>query len=154
VVQRREVILNIWGIPKEKRTQLYFRDDGNFIFRKLDIEDGFLVEKNKQGEVIKAWMMRYKLLKRFDGYGSIGADMVTVSFARDIVFDPFDQLKDSEKPDKGANLIKDFVRKIAEAKCYRHEMTAKGSLLAEKIVVFMGATMVLLALGIGIKVAF
>jgi len=145
--------MNIWGAPKERRTQLYFRDDGSFIFRKLDIEDAFLVEK-KNKEIIKAWMMRYKLLRRFDGYKGIGADMITMSFARDIVFDPFNQLKDSEKPDKGDSLVKDFVRKIATAKCYKHEHTAKGSLFAEKIVVFMGATMVLLALGIGISVAF
>jgi len=141
------------GVPKEKSTQLYFRDDGGFIFRKLDIEDGFLVEK-KSGEIIKAWVMRYKLLKRFDGYKGVGADKVTISFARDIVFDPYNQLKDSEKPDKGDSLIKDFVRKIATAKCYKHEQTAKGSLFVDKLVLFMGFTMILLAIGIGIKVAF
>ena len=146
--------MNIFGAPKEQRTQLYFRDDGGFIFRKLDIEDGFLVEKNGAKEVVKAWMMKYKLLKRFDGYKNIGADMVTLSFARDIVFDPFGQLNDSEKPDKGGELIKEFVRKIAEAKCYRHEVNAKGSTVAEKVVLFMGATMVLMALGIGIQAAF
>jgi len=144
----------IIGTPKEQRTQLYFRDDGSFLFRKLDVEDGFLVEKNKAKEIIKAWMMRYKLLKRFDGYKNISADMVTLSFARDIVFDPFNQLKEGEKPDKGADLVKGFVRKIAEAKCYKHEQTAKGSLFMDKLVVFLGTTMILLALGIGLKVAF
>ena len=124
------------GTPKEQRTQLYFRDDGAFQFRKLDVEEGFLVEKSK-GEIIKAWLMRYKLLKRFDGYKSISADMVTLSFARDIVFDPFNQLKEGEKPDKGAELVKGFVRKIAEAKCYKHEQTAKGSLFIDKLVVFL-----------------
>ena len=146
-------IKTLLGTPKEQRTQLYFRDDGGFIFRKLDIEDGFLVEKNKKKEITKAWMMRYKLLKRFDGYGNVGADMVTISFARDIVFDPFGQLNDSEKPDKGASLIKEFVRKIAEAKCYRHELDAKGSVFAERIVGFMGVTIVLLGIGILIRIA-
>lgn len=145
--------MNILGTPKEKRTQLYFRDDGSFIFRKLEIEDAFLVEKIG-GEITKAWIMRYKLLTNFDGYGNIGADMVTISFARDIVLDPFKRLNDSEKPDKGTDLVKDFVSKIATAKCYKHERTAKGSVFIEKIVMFQGATMVLLALGIGIKVAF
>ena len=143
--------MNLLGPPKEKRTQLYFRDDGSFILRKLDVEDGFLVEKIK-GEIRKAWMMRYKLLKRFDGYGGIGADMVTVSYARDIVFDPFNQLKDGEKPDKGDSLTKDFVSKIASAKCYRHELSAKGSLFVEKIFLFLGTTMVLLGIGILIVV--
>lgn len=145
--------MSIFGPPKERRTQLYFRDDGGFLFRKLDIEDGFLVEKIGN-EITKAWMMRYKLLKRFNGYKKIGADMVTTSFARDIVLDPFNQLADNERPEKGDKLVKGFVQKIAEAKCYKHEQKAKGSLLMEKIVLFEGFTMVLLALGIGIVVAF
>jgi len=145
--------MSLFGPPKEKRTQLYFRDDGGFIFRKLDIEDAFLVEKSKK-VIVRAWMMRYKLLKRFNGFKRIGADMVTISFARDIVFDPFDQLATSEKPEKGASLTKDFVRKIAEAKCYTHEQKAKGSLLVDKLVLFLGFTMIVLALGIGAMVAF
>ena len=145
---------SIFGTPKEQGTQLYFRDDVGFQFRKLDIEDTFLVEKNSQKEATKAWMLRYKLLRRFDGFKGIGADMVTVSYARDIVFDPFRQLNESEKPEKGKALIKDFVKKIAEAKCYQHERTAKGSTLAEKVVVYMGIVMILLALAMGIKAAF
>jgi len=147
------VKLNLLGTPKERRTQLYFRDDGCFIFRKLDIEDAFLVEKENK-EIIKAWMMKYKLLKRFDGFKGIGADMITLSFARDIILDPFGQLKDSEQPTKGSDLIKDFVTKIATAKCYMHEQKAKGSTFLEKAMVPLGITMVLLALGIGAKVAF
>jgi len=146
--------MNILGAPKEKRTQLYFRDDGGFIFRKLDVEDTFLVEKNQAKEAIKAWMLRYKLLRRFDGYKNIGADMVTISYARDIVFDPFGQLNFSEKPEKGKALIKDFIKKIAEAKCYQHERTAKGSSFSDKITIFLGITMVLLALAMGAKAAF
>lgn len=147
--------MNLLGGPaKEKGTQLYFRDDGSFIFRKLPIEDTFLTEKTNGGEIIKAWLLRYKLLRNFDGYKNIAADKVTVSFARDIVFDPFNQLNTGEKPEQGEKLIKDFISKIAEAKCYMHEHTAKGSLLADKIVWFLGITIVLLALGTGLKAAF
>jgi len=145
--------MRIFGPPKERGTQLYFRDDGGFLFRKLDIEDAFLVEK-KVKEIVKAWMMKYKLLKRFNGYKGIGADMVTMSFGRDIVFDPFNQLTIDEKPEKGDKLVKDFVRKIAEAKCYTHEKKAKGSLFMEKVVIFLGVIGVLLTLAIGIVVAF
>ena len=146
--------MNLFGPPKERGTQLYFRDDVGFQFRKLDIEDTFLVEKNPQKEAIKAWMLRYKLLRRFDGFKGIGADMVTVSYGRDIVFDPFRQLNDGEIPEKGKARIKTFITKIAEAKCYQHERTAKGSTLADKVVVYMGIVMVLLALAIGAKAAF
>ena len=146
--------MNIFGTPKEKRTQLYFRDDGGFLFRKLDIVDTFLCEKNGAGEVLKAWMMRYKLLKRFNGFGNVGADMVTISYARDIVFDPFSELSDKEKPEKGKKLIKDFIKKIAEAKCYQHERTAKGSTFTDTITLCLGIAVVLLALAMGIKAAF
>jgi len=147
--------VNLLGNPKEQRTQLYFRDDGSFIFRKFDVEDGFLVErKGSDNEVAKAWMMKYKLLQRFNGYKGIGADMVTLSFGRDILLDPFDKLNINEKPEKGASLIKEFVRKIAEAKCYRHEMKAKGNNMADKLVLFMGSVMVLLAIGMGIAAVY
>jgi len=143
-----------WGPPAEKRTQLYFRDDGGFLFRKLLVEDTFLVEKTKNDEANKAWMMRYKLLKRFDGFKNIGADMVTISYARDIVFDAFSQLAQNEKLEKGKHIVKDFVKKIAEAKCYQHERSAKGSLFAEKIMMYLGICIVVLALSFGLKVSF
>jgi hypothetical protein len=126
---------------KPKRTQLHFRDDGQFQFRKLDILDGFLVEK-EQELVVKAWLLFYKLQKRFKGYKKIGSDMVTVSYDRDIVLDTFGQLKDAEKPEKGANLKKDFVSKIATAKCYKHEHGGKKKTLMDKMVMFFGIAMV------------
>ena len=142
------------GTTKERGTQLYFRDDGGFIFRKLDIEDGFLVLKDKNSKVIKAWLMRYKLLHRFDGYKNIGADKVTVSFGRDIMFDPFKLLNPNEAPVKGDDLQKLFIRKIATAKCYKHEHEAKGSNVMDRLQVVMGVTIVLLAVGLLLKAAF
>ena len=80
--------------------------------------------------------------------------MVTVSYARDIVFDPFKQLNKSEQPEKGKELVKEFISKIAKSKCYQHERTAKGSSFGDTITIFLGITMVLLALAIGLQVAF
>lgn len=147
-------IFNMGGTPKERRTQLYFRDDGAFQFRQLDIEDGFLVERNAKKEITKAWMMKYGLLLRFNGFKNIKKDMITPSFGRDIIFDPHDKLGTGEKPEKGNKIIKSFITKIATAKCYRHEQKAKGNLMIDKMVLFMGFTMLLLAIGIGLKVAF
>ena len=39
---------SLLGTTKPKRTQLHIRDDGEFAFRKLPVEDGFLVEKEKE----------------------------------------------------------------------------------------------------------
>lgn len=138
---------------KQRRTQLHFRDDGQFEFRKLLIEDGFLVEK-EQDIVVKAWLLLYKLQKRFRGYKKIGSDMVTLSFDRDIVLDPFGQLTDAEKPERGKNLKKDFVKNIAEAKCYRHEHGKKPRTLMDKMVIFMGTAIVGEVLIIGMQAAF
>ena len=137
---------------KQKRTQLYFRDDGQFQFRRLDIEDGFLVEK-EQDAVVKAWLLFYKLQKRFRGYGKMGSDMVTMSFDRDIVLDPFGELNDAEKPERGNNLKKSFVKNIAEAKCYRHEHSKKPGTLMDKLVMFMGIAIILEVLIIGMQAA-
>lgn len=137
---------------KQKRTQLHFRDDGQFEFRKLEIEDGFLVEK-EQDVVTKAWLMFYKLQKRFGGYRKIGSDMVTVSFDRDIVLDIFGQLSDAEKPERGSDLKKSFVKNIAEAKCYRHEHGKKPRTLIDKLVLFMGVAILMEVLIIGMQAA-
>jgi hypothetical protein len=139
--------------PKEKGTQLYFRDDGSFQFRKLLIEDEALVEKNDASVVLKAWKMLYKLLKQFDGYKGIAADNVTISFGRDIIFDPFNQLNETEKPSKGKALKKDFIKNIAEAKCYMHEKTAKPSLIMDRFTLFLGGTMIIMAIGLMAKIA-
>ena len=145
--------MNLTGIPKERRTQLFIRDDGTFIFRKLDVENTFLVSKDASNQVVEsAWLMPYKLLKRFDGYKNIGADMVTLSYGRDIVLDLFNQLGDREKPNKGADIRKEFVRKIAQATFYKHVRKAKGSLFMEKVTMYLGVILILLALAIGLKV--
>ena len=96
-----------------------------------------MVEK-VQDVVIKAWLLFYKLQKRFKGYKRIGFDMVTISFDRDIVLDTFGQLSDAEKPQRGADLKKSFVSNIATATCYKHEHTDKKRSLLDKMVMYLG----------------
>ena len=140
--------------PKEQATQLLFRDDGTFIFRKLDVEDGFLVERDTTDNIVRAWMLHYKLLKRFNGFKDISADRLTISYNRDIVLDLFDQLSDVDKPSENGKFKRDYIRHVAEAKCYQHEQKAKPTIWADRMTMWMGAVMVLLALGIGVAVAF
>ncbi len=137
----------------KQRTQLHFRDDGQFQFRKLFIEDGFLVEK--EGDAItSAWMLLYKLLKRFDGLKGVGgADMVTISYDRDVILDTFNQVTDAEKPERGGELKKSFVKGIAEAKCYRHEHGKKKRNIADTMVLFLGTAIMGEIIGILILVS-
>jgi len=142
------------GTPKEKGTQVLIRDDLSFQIRKLDIEDDALVEKDNNHVVRRAWMMYYKLLKKFNGYKNVSADMVTISFGRDVVYDPLGQLEENEKPERGPELKKDSTSKIATSKCYKHEVYAKPSIFLDKTLGFMGTTMILLGIAIGLRAAF
>lgn len=139
---------------KERRTQVLFRDDGTFEIRKLDVLDSFLVEKDNNGNIIRAWLMPYKLLKRFDGYKSMSADMVTLSGERDIVLDLFNELKDSEKPggDESGKTVGEklnkFIGRVAASTCYRIERTAKPHSQLDKVVTFLGIAIGLLTVGL------
>ena len=140
--------------PIEMGQQLLIRQDGSFIFRKLPIVDGYLVEYNSEQIPVNAWMMQYKLLKDFKGYKTIPAGKVTISHAGDTIFDPFNQLNDTEKPDRGEDLKKTWVTKVAESVCYRHEKTVRGGLTMDKYTTYMAVVMILLALGLGAKAVF
>ncbi len=144
--------MGLLGVPVEYGTQLLLRDDRTFIFRKLKIAESSLVDYVHEKPVI-AWPMLYKLMKRFEGYARIGAGMVTICYNRDIILDPLHQMPEKTKPVKGSSLQKDFIRKLAEAKCYQHEYSARPTFILDKMTVFIGITMILLALALGIKLA-
>ena len=88
-----------FGDKREKRTQLYFRDDGKAEFRQLDIEATFMITTNKDDEIIKGWKHVYKNQFAFPGYKKLKPDMVTLAHGRDIIFDPFGLVPSTEKPD-------------------------------------------------------
>ncbi len=138
--------MGLFSTPTEKRTQLYFRDDGKFVFRKLDIEDTFLAEKNKEGAIVNGWKHFYKNQFPFPGGMGIAADMVTLSFSRDIILDPYGIVKETEKPTKG--FLKDEEGKprpkswLVEVGKFRRlkMLTKRGqSSVADKVVWFLGA---------------
>ena len=91
------------SIPKEKRTQLFFRSDGKFEFRRMELEDAMIVEKNKDGEIISGWPHFYQAQYPFPGYKNIPADMVTLSHARDIILDPHKLVPIDELPETAKN---------------------------------------------------
>jgi len=64
----------------EKKTQLYFRDDNKFEFRKMPLKYSCFLEK--KGEAIKrAWRHSYAGQYAFSGYKTISADTVTLVLA-------------------------------------------------------------------------
>lgn len=143
--------MNIFGAPKERRTQLFFRDDGKFIFRKLFIEDTFLVEK-KDKEIIKGWKHFYKLQFPFPGYKGIPADMVSLGYDRDIVLDPYNIVDQKEKPDKLKRInANSWITDVAEGQRYKHQIKPGSMLLLDKITVFIGVATLIIVLAIAAR---
>lgn len=143
--------LNALGTPKEKRTQLRFRDDGKFTFRKMFIEDTFLVEKIKD-IIIKGWKHFYKLQFPFPGGEGIPADMVTLAFDRDIILDPYNILDEKEKPSRNRNINDNpWITEVAEGQRYKAQNKPKTMLLVEKITMFIGIATLIVVIGMAAR---
>jgi hypothetical protein len=154
--------MNLFGAPKEKRTQLYFRDDAKFLFRKQDIIDTFLVDK-KDNAIVNGWKHFFKNQFPFAGFKNIPADMVTISFARDIIFDPYNLVSKQERPENWGqsktdlkkegtekNSIQSWLVDVGHAR--RLKMIAKRAKSSsyDRLVVFLGAGFVIEIIVIGI----
>ena len=143
--------MGLLGAPREKGWNFHIRDDGKFEIRELVLESGWLIEKRGEKE-IAAYMQPYKTVKHFDGYGKFPACNMTVTYPRDILFDPFHQLTLNEKPEKGISLKKQMMSRIAESTVNKHEQDAKPTSSTDKIIIFLGSVIVILAFCIGIQV--
>ena len=109
--------MSLFTLGKERKTQLFFRDDNKFQFVKRSLMYSCLVEKSK-GVLVRAWKHFFGNQFYFPGYKNMSADTVTLGFNRDIILDPFNKVPTgaevSKKPDvKGDGLIK-WIAKIAE----------------------------------------
>lgn len=134
--------------------QLILYPNRTFKFRKLPIDSSALIQGfNNNDSDKRAWDQNHKLEKRCEGYRNIPSGMYMLSHYRDCLYDPLNQLSQSEKPEKGPQLIKDFVTKKAEAKCYKHEHEAKQTLTVERFTLTLCIVAVILGLCIGLQVA-
>lgn len=126
---------NIGGESIEKTGQLLFRDNGNFIFRQIDLDNAVMIEK-KNNAMLKGWRHYFKLEFPFEGFKNIPEGMYSLCHERDVVWDPFDILTKDEKPDtntsKGIFNRRGF-KEIAESTCYRHENEPMPSTMMDKI---------------------
>jgi hypothetical protein len=135
--------MSIFGTPKESRTQLLFRDDGKFIFRKLEVEDTFLQEKNKDNVIVKGWKHFYKLQFPFPGGQGVKADMVTLSFSRDVVLDPYNLIDYRDIPDNKGNPAKvgiaQWLVDVGQARRLKMIVKRGKGSIYDKITLFLGA---------------
>lgn len=143
--------MGLLSTPKSKGWNFHIRDDGKFEIRQLDLDSGWLIEKHGEKE-IAAYLQPYKTLKHFDGFGKFPACNMTITYPRDILFDPFHQLTLNERPEKGTSLKKQMMSRIAESTVNKHEQDAKPTSATDKIILFLGSVIVILALSIGLQV--
>jgi len=146
------------GTPREKGVQMLIRDDGTFLFRNMPIEDKSLIEKDGNGQPLAAYELNQTLLKDFKGTKTKGMTLppgpLTVSYIRDIRYDPMNETHDVNEKEKGAGkLNKTFVKDRAEAKIYQHAKKPPTNILFNKAVVMLGIVTILLALALGAKAA-
>jgi len=137
---------------KEKVMRLHFRDNRHFKFEKTEVEDSILQEK-KNGRLVRAWEMLYKLQLPFRGFKGIVQDMVTLTFERDVIFDPFNTLADTETPkayisklsrEKG---IGAWVSDITRTQQYKKQEESSKHMAATTQIVLLAIPTVLMAIG-------
>lgn len=139
----------IKNVPSGQRTQMIFFNDNTFQFRKLPVRDAAVAIKN--GEDIElAWPALNKLLLPFFGLPGIKKTKVLICCENDIIFDVFNRLSDDEKPETGPQLVKNWIKSKAETVRYRHQSKPKVSSLMNRVTLFLGASLVLMVLILGI----
>lgn len=133
------------GTTSIKRTVLHFYDDESFVLKKLPIEDGCFLWKEVD-KFVKATCHFFKLQFYFPGYRGTPGDQVSISFDRDIIYDPFNILSADEKPDKSQHLNQKWVSRIATSKIYEAQRQKPGSLLGDRVTWFLGSTLALITI--------
>jgi hypothetical protein len=153
-----------WIGTKEKRTQLYFRDDGKFMFRSLELEDAIMVTK-KDDSVVAGWEHHFNNQFPFTGLKGIPADMVTLGYSRDTILDPYG-LVEREQLGKGVltklaikatgkqvNPAQPWLAAIGHARRLKIMAKRGKQSSADKIIWILGSVLILEVIGILIKFA-
>lgn len=133
-----------------KRTQLYFRDDYKFCFRKLPVFAGALVRKSGDN-YIEGWEHYYNNQFMFDGYKDIPGDMVTINSERDIIFDPYNIIDAEKKPKLHGELNQKHIKQIATTAIYENQKQKKKGLLMDKVTAGLLIVLVLMGMAFFIR---
>ncbi len=137
--------MSFFGVSKERGTQLFFRDDHKFHFRRIALQDTAMVVKNNN-VILSGWKHFFQNQFPFNGYkgvktnlgykGGIKAAMITLAYARDIIYDPFNIIPAEEKPEKTkrGKLDKAWITNIAETQIYKARNKPVKTLVMDLIV--------------------
>jgi hypothetical protein len=123
----------IFGTGKgSKRTTLHFYDDESFSFRKLSIKDTLFILKEGD-KIVKAWCHFFKMQFQFNGYKGIPGDQVTITYDRDVLYDPYNILSPDEKPNRSGKLNQPYIAGVSTSKIYEAQKQKKSSMMMDRI---------------------
>lgn len=131
--------MGIFATTKERKTQLYFRDDNKFQFIPRILEFSCLIERDGE-HMKKAWKHFYATELPFAGYKKLRSCMITIGFGRDIILDIFNRVPEgtgestSEKPKKTRDALKNWIAKIAENQRQTYRVKRKTTTLMNRII--------------------
>lgn len=137
--------------PTGARTVTTFYNDWSFGHSKMPVKDGSVVII-KDDAIKMAWPALNKLTLPFSGLGGVKKGRTLIICENDIIFDSFSRLTDDEKPKEGTGLVKEWVTKKADSVCYRLQSKPKSNVTMNRIVMFIGAALMIIVISILIRV--
>lgn len=93
-------MLGFGNNKQNKRQQLLLHDDNSFEFVDREVVDTFLVESKGSGDekiFLRAWRHLYNNQFTFPGCQGVKAGQVTLSFERDVIYDLFGVVPETER---------------------------------------------------------
>lgn len=143
--------MSIFGPPKERKTQLFFRDDNRFHFVKRELKYSSLIEV-KNTVMLNGWPQFYSNQFYFGGYKNIPADSVTLGYSRDIILDPFDKIPKgsaaNEKPKPKDSLsLKNWIARVATNQRQTYQVQRKNALKEDAVNYALIAVLVIMIFG-------
>lgn len=111
--------MGFFDSKKQVKTELYFKDNRNFIFKKRELYNSCLVERGPENKLTRAVKHFFSCEIPFPGYKKIPPDMVVLGFSRDIILDPFNKVPIGEEVNKKPNpqdkiSLRKWIARIAE----------------------------------------
>ena len=133
--------------------QFIAHDDHSLAIRNLPVDEGFVVEK-KDGKTVAAWLHFHEQDIECTGYKGVPPGEIVLSCARDILWDPYDRVPDSENPttgkpiDAGFRTMQDYSRKVAQSQQDRIDIKGGTTTIMDKIVWMLGALDAVMLIGL------
>ena len=136
-----------------RRMQLHHHDNGDLEFRRQKIVGESATEFDNTGEPLRSWIDYYQTLYPFNGFRSIPADAVQLTYSRHFHLEIHDILPKEQRPPDDNSMDSPFITAIAEARASEITKTAKPHTIWERLTWILGLALLIELLIWGISYA-